>query len=299
MESSEGNTARMLRTRTHRRTFASVIVLLAVISSVLAVGIGVTNPAPAYADHTRHSVKKEPASRYAYGQSHSWKKGTGGRTGSNGFYYAQSRTRADRQNYAIWWMGDLRGQYKLRVHVPRTGANPSATASVKYRIQEKTPSGNWRTVKSYRLNQATKKGWRRFTTPVTLNGRIRILVRDYEASGGRIAIDSTELQHYLYHPDDIERAVSACQKSITNLYRTGRWASSGVASLNPITGAIAWAIEGLFSDLIEDNESSLRYECTFFRRGGTVWLGPIPLKAGSFLSPDHTSDGRAKGVVYE
>lgn len=199
MEPSHGkpnHTVRRHAAHHHKpgRRFASVIVLFAVISSVLAAGIGVTNPSPAYADHTRHSVKKEPASRYGYGQSHSWTKGTGGGTGSNGFYYAQSRTWTERQNYAIWWMGDLRGQYKLRVYVPRDGAKPSATASVKYRIQERTSSGNWRTVKSYRLNQSTSRGWRKFTTPVTLNGRIRILVRDYEARGGRIAIDSIELE---------------------------------------------------------------------------------------------------------
>ena len=262
----------------------------------------VSSPPEAQADHLVGSVKKEFTTRRGYdGRSSSWRKGSGGGTGPNGFYYASARSnRADRRTYAIWYMGSIRGEYKLLVYVPKAGASPEATASVRYRVQVKSSSGSWRTVQRYRLNQSTSKNWRIFNTPVTLNGEVRILVRDYEAHSGTIGIDSIELKRHAYHSDDIETAISACEESIVTLYTAGRWSAAGLAQLNLYTGIAVWFLEFALRGVIKDNESTLRSDCSRrFRESQILWMGPIPLRHWMFLSSNHNQDGSAKGAVIK
>ena len=292
---ARGRSIRQRKGRHTARKLLTVVLILTIAAAQI-----LATPMAAGAHHDRGDVRVEPARLYKYNDTHSWLRGKGGGTGSNGFNYVNAASdHSSRRHYAIWWMGNIRGEYRLRVFVPRTGAQPAATARVRYRVQELRDHG-WTTVRSFVLTQSTSRGWRRFRTPIALNGPVRVLVRDYEAAGGTIAVDTVELQHYRYHSEDVETAVRACRESIGNLYDAGRWASSGLASLNPVTGAIAWASEGLLRDVIADNRDSLVGDCgRQLRYDKAIWLGPFPIRIGFFLSNGHKSNGGAKGVIYK
>ena len=199
-----------------KRATAAIVAVVVLI----AVFVPATPVAADHAGRGIDEIKVEPARRYNNRGSWDWYRGSGGGTGSDGFYYTWSwDNSSNTDTYAIWnvvtWPKALRGQYKLKVFVPRNGARPEATATrVRYRVQEKQSGGSWRTIKTYALNQQTSKGMRVFRNPVTVNGEVRILVRDNESEGGRIAIDSITFVRHSHHREDIEIAIAACKQDV-------------------------------------------------------------------------------------
>ena len=290
----------------YRKTVSAVLLVFVVMANVLL-------PAPpANASHKESRGTTTVDSRELDRRGGPWYRGEGGKTGDDGYWYTY---RSDSRAY--WNFGDLRGVFRAELHYPHRDAHKwntcnwlglncvprPPTASPRIQIQQRNSNGSWVTIRDFRSsvldsNRKYKTGWWGWNN-VELDGEVRVRIRKrFSDDKYRLAADKFRFIWKAYHSDDIETAVSACKESIATLYDTGRWSASGLASLNPVTGLIAWAAEGLLRDVIGDNKDSLVADCSRrFRENQSLWLGPFPLKAGFFLSANH--NGRsARGVVY-
>ena len=250
-----------------RKSALRLLFLIVLASLAISVSWAIA-PTTVRADHDGRDVKDTNAARYGTG----WYRGVGGGTGLNGFHYTYTDASSDA--YAMWWMGNMRGKFKLKVYIPKKGASRNsqpreATANVLYRVQEHIDGQGWRTIRSFRMDQSKRTGWRTFLDPVPLNGRVRVILRVDEARLGdyakgradRIAVDTVELQHHHYHPEDTDIAVAACKQDVN---------------------VRLWLSRENYA-----RECELRYS-----NGYWAWL-PRPFHISHFLSDLHDSKGRA------
>ena len=127
---------------------------------------------------------KEPAQRV----DGVWSKGSGGDTGSNGFYYSTSCN--PRAEFFLDVKSDSStADYTLSFYVPKSGSSPAATATAEVFVWQYT-NGKWGTVngstskyefKSVEIDQRTGKGWR---VPISRGEPITWRLR----SGDRVAV---------------------------------------------------------------------------------------------------------------
>ena len=264
----------------------AIAAVVAVVSVVL-----VAAPPPAAADHYRRDVKVEPADIWY--TTTLWAKGSGGDTGRNGFWYQTVGSSGSRGAYAVWPMGSLRGDYKLRVFVPRDGARPAPTARAVYRVQE-LRNGTWVTVQSVWVEQSYQRGWRVSNNAVTLNGSVRVVARVNDASTGArstavLAVDAAELEWQMPHPVDRDIEADYCQRKYEDSKPDfGRVALASAARLPRVAPP---RVPKVFPT------PTNWQKCDRLRDGETIWIEGMllvfPWRPGSGLTDDHDSQGRA------
>ena len=145
-----------------------------------------------------------------YGAKGTWSRGSGGGTPSAlGFAY----TRSDEGEKARWYFGDVQGEFRLRVHVPSDGAKPLPTAKVIYTIWEKrVDEAHYHRVRTYRLDQATRRGWRSFRTTAALDGKAMIRVERQDGGSGVMAAAGVRLERVGLLAELQPVAERACQR---------------------------------------------------------------------------------------
>ena len=269
------------------RRWRAAAVVVAVVALVLAAA-----PAPAAADHTRRDVKVESAALYY--TTKKWTKGSGGDTGRNGFWRQTVGSSGSSGAYAKWPMGDLRGDYKLKVFVPRDGASPAPKARAIYRVEEYR-DGKWVTVKRIWVDQSSQRGWRRSVSAFTLNGPVRVVARVNDASTeGRstavLAVHTAKLEWQMPHPVDRDIEADYCASRFEDKKPApGQVASavSAAAAVRPMLPRIPNVFPG----------QTNWQKCQRLRDGETIWikltLVSVPWRPGSGLTDDHDSQGRA------
>ena len=174
------------------------------------------------------TLQKEHKTLYKRTNEQSWQKGRGGGTGSNGFYYSTYG-----YNYKVrWYLGDMQGVYKLSVMIPYSSATPNLTARATYYIYEKrVDESHYHRVASFRINQGTSKGWRRFRSSFELDGKVYVEVRRQQGYPGQIlAADSVRLNFVNLLPEHISSARNLCEYGLDRALK--RWGIGIPASIS-------------------------------------------------------------------
>lgn len=254
-----------------------------------------------------------------------WYKGERGGTkifenlNNNDFWYTYDST-----SHAYWHFGDMRGRYKAEVYYPSQNAVKAGTCSfwiLKKNCKARPPSASpqikiWECnrkdyicstvftgrdrIRNSKNDNKRKEGWWGWNN-ITLDGYIIVEIsKRYSDDEYRLAAGSFRFLWEQFHQDDVDTAIKSCEKSIETLYELGRWGSTGLASLNPVTGVLAWVGEIALNDIDEANKQSLISDCgRQFRNNEWLWLGPVPLTVDFFLSSNRNADGSLKGITYD
>lgn len=158
----------------------------------------------------RTGVSVLKASPKVYGAKDAWLRGSGGGTpSSSGFAY----TRSEEGEEARWYLGDVQGEFRLRVHVPDAGAKPPPTAKVIYTVWEKrVDEAHYHRVRTYRLDQATRRGWRSFRTTAALDGKVMVRVERQDGGSGVMATAGVRLERIDLLAELQPVAERACQR---------------------------------------------------------------------------------------
>lgn len=174
----------------------------------------------------RTGVSILKASPRIYGAKGTWHRGSGGDTpASSGFSY----TRSEMGEKARWYLGDVQGEFRLWVQVPGDGAKPSPTAKVIYTVWEKrVDEDHYHRVRTYRLDQATRRGWRSFQTTATLDGRAMIRVERQDGGSGVMAAAGARLERVDVLPELQAIAERACQRDAAAAAVTSADGAAGV-----------------------------------------------------------------------
>ena len=250
-------------------------------------------PSSASADHARRDVRIEPATRYSSTQR--WAKGSGGDTGGNGFWYQTVRSAGTPDAYAVWSMGNLRGDYELEVFVPRSGANPAPTAEAIYRVEEHR-GNKWVTVVRVWVDQSSQRGWRRTLVSFTLDGPVRVVADVDDATTGRrstavLAVDTAKLKWVMPHPVDRDIEADHC----VSLFEDEKPDPGQVASAL-IRPRLPRGPRGGVPNVLPGQETNWQ-KCQRLRDGETIWVEPtlfsVPWLPGTGLTDQHDSHGRA------
>ncbi len=123
--------------------------------------------------------------------------------------------------WATWNMNDRQGVFKLSVHVPRhirrNGIN-LLTGEVKFTVSEKRVDADYYTTRQrLSITQKGKHGWRIFTRPVQLDGKVQVKA-EVRTNGEWVAVSKIKLVYLGPLPQHLPTAIRLCADA-----KTERW----------------------------------------------------------------------------